>query len=394
MHNRAHLSPALFSAILHLEATPAHSSGTHSDVCCRVSGRQQQPQKDPLSCCFLSPRTFLFAFSGVIREKLNRRTATSHRQDEEEAATRRMASTEAPPAPAASPTLQTLQEVAQAMELLEAHYPPLVHSPPSRGPLQIRTRDQPIWEGLIAPLRRLVDLTHPDLATTTAADTSAAGTDALPSALVSAHPSTLHLFHFLCRVATVAELSAEEGDATGAHHAAVHRTKAELLADDTLEAVLLYGCAIASNVAATSVDGVAKLSRRELEQSMWDAVLAVARLYAGEKRVLHFLLSVLSNLATRPSLEVSTEACGLLYRLVVPFYTSEAVVGVWMAMLCNLVAVHDAATVPTLLGLGLVADVQRLALATSPTESATSERLVLHAVQLLSNVSVFVFQEP
>ncbi|TPP42227.1 hypothetical protein CGC20_28845 [Leishmania donovani] len=60
-----------------------------------------------------------------------------------------------------------------------------------------------------------------------------------------------------------------------------------------------------------------------------------------------------------------------------------------MTMLLNLVAVHVAACAPNLHILGVAADVQRLALGTLLAESTAAERLMVHAVQLLSDTSVF-----
>ena len=196
------------------------------------------------------------------------------------------------------------------------------------------------------------------------------------------------------------------------------KTKAQLKTEDLLEPVLIYGCAVASNLASYAAErkrsslhaswhgdvggstaapsrekNDAAQSTMELYNAVWLFVIAVVRLYRLEKRLLHLLLSVLSNVVSWHTLTIDAESCKLLYQLIAPFYTSSAMVNAWVTMLCNLTAVHGAVAVPTLLRLGVVADVERLSLAVPPSESATTERLVVRAVQLLSNVAMFVFQD-
>ncbi|CAG9583739.1 hypothetical_protein [Leishmania major strain Friedlin] len=60
-----------------------------------------------------------------------------------------------------------------------------------------------------------------------------------------------------------------------------------------------------------------------------------------------------------------------------------------MTVLLKLVAVHVAACAPNLLGLGVAAGVQRPALGTLLAESTAAERLMVHTVQLLSDISRF-----
>lgn len=102
---------------------------------------------------------------------------------------------------------------------------------------------------------------------------------------------------------------------------------------------------------------------------------------------------MLLNVVVWVSLEVHANTRWLLYHLIMPYGTSPmvVVVGTWVTMLLHLAAVHVAACTPSLLGLGVAADVQRLALGTLPAEITTAERLMVRAVQLLSNICV-VFQ--
>ncbi|KPI88574.1 hypothetical protein ABL78_2307 [Leptomonas seymouri] len=199
--------------------------------------------------------------------------------------------------------------------------------------------------------------------------------------------------------------------------------KAQLLAEDIAEPVFIYGCAVASNLASLASGGKREKRQPNCENSggvdtagavlgrtptsdeeqearnvvlgstVWAFVVAVTRLCRAEKRMLHLLLSVLSNVMRWPALRIDSDTCAFLYQLILPFYTSHLMVDAWVTLLCNLTAAHGAATVPTLLRLGVVADVERLCLAVPPSESATTERLVTHSVQLLSNIAMCVFKD-
>nr|CAJ2481398.1 unnamed protein product [Leishmania braziliensis] len=102
--------------------------------------------------------------------------------------------------------------------------------------------------------------------------------------------------------------------------------------------------------------------------------LSVVRPYQHERCALQLLLSELFNVAMWVSLEVNAEMHRFLYHL------DEAAHDGAMQLRRSS---RGSVSVPTLLGPGVLADVQRLALVISPTESATAKGPVLRAVQLL-----------
>ncbi|KAK7199928.1 hypothetical protein NESM_000041000 [Novymonas esmeraldas] len=359
---------------------------------------------------------------------------------------------EASPVSSRGAALMALHEALLAVDRLETHHFRSPAASLSSGSLLIGVAEQPTWEALVVSLQRLVDRTRPcggddavglptedgraallgwvaapaSTNSTTTTTTTAAAAPYLSACETDSVAACTRLFRFLARLAALAP----DGTATqscspaampdaappaGATTVTKHTSKSQQLAADIIESVLVYGSAVASNLSSAIADDRLPLQWRRrqpsrqrvdgdvggpaqdavsLPQAMWVCVVSTARLYHREKQLLHLLLSALANVVTWPSLSVDADTCTALYQLVMLHYTSSAIVGAWVAMLCNLVAAHPAASVPTLLQLGVVADVQRLALATSPADSAAAERTVQHALQLLSNIAVFAFRYP
>jgi hypothetical protein len=326
----------------------------------------------------------------------------------------------------------------------------------SSSPLIASERERD-WDALTKQLRVLVDQTHPDSERATSgpqddvmrekgssrdgravmlawnASGASLSTDAPSGGDVTRVFSFLQRLAVFVREATVTSSSVDpttsshsfNGSVVGNAASAVKesaKTKAQMQLEDIVEPAFLYGCAVASNLASAVAGG--RRSRRHQRRStegaadgtpttmaptvsaveeeakhallgntLWGFVVTVTQLYRAEKRLTHLLLSVLSNVVGWPELKIDSETCAFLYQLITPFYSSYAMVAAWVTMLCNLTAVHGAASVPTLLRLGVVADVERLSLAVPPSESPTTERLVVHSVQLLSNIAMHVFKD-
>lgn len=84
----------------------------------------------------------------------------------------------------------------------------------------------------------------------------------------------------------------------------------------------------------------------------WEFILAAAQRYKAEQRLLHFLLSVMADIAympdthrtplspTAPPSFLSEADCKALVDVVLPAFTEPAVVEVWLTALCNLTALH------------------------------------------------------
>lgn len=166
--------------------------------------------------------------------------------------------------------------------------------------------------------------------------------------------------------------------------------------DDTvLQSVLLCSCGVAANLSA-AMAGIPLLTI-SCPNAWWRCTILVLQRYHHHRGILHFLLSVLANIASCAALCPSPDDCITLYGLVLPDHCrTPLIVDAWMAVFCNLTATHATAVVPALLQHGVVAEVQKLTLtmqtATSPAvaPNAAGGRLTANALQLLSNIALHV----